>query len=206
MAKSRQKIQQLGFWDPEVVTLDHDTICLWAYENTDIILKKIFPNEFDRPWSMEDLQYGEICTRASLEAFFNSTPKPNPRAAKRILEDILYMKTGYNNSLRRIIGYADLLFTVQLPFIRFNNKISAFAIGWKSLVKYDRPVSVLVEVKSRLPTIGELLRQISLYRTADHHVDSHVEFCVVASDDKYESILAQQGITFVKFNQGVQIR
>jgi len=38
MAKSREKIQQLGLWDPEVSAPDHDAVCFWADEHAEMIL------------------------------------------------------------------------------------------------------------------------------------------------------------------------
>ena len=53
---------------------------------------------------------------------------------------------------------------------------------------------VLVEVKSKLPTLGELMRQINLYRTA--HKGPIV---VVSPDDSFQELLAGQRVLFLKY-------
>jgi hypothetical protein len=55
---------------------------------------------------------------------------------------------------------------------------------------------LLVEAKSVLPTVGELMRQIQLYRTAFGG-----KIVVVSPDDSYSNILSEQGVTFVKYIQ-----
>jgi hypothetical protein len=45
-----------------------------------------------------------------------------------------------------------------------------------------------------MPTVGELMRQINLYRTAFGG-----KFVVVSPDDSRADILKEQGVTFVKY-------
>lgn len=56
MAKSREKIQQIGFWDAEVSNASHDKVCLWAYENADLIVRAVFPKLFDRGWLDDEIR------------------------------------------------------------------------------------------------------------------------------------------------------
>ena len=58
----------------------------------------------------------------------------------------------------------------------------------------QRANRILVEAKSELPTLGELMRQINLYRTA---FDGKV--VVVSPDDTFADILKEQGVTFIKY-------
>jgi hypothetical protein len=55
MAKSREKTQQIGFWDSEVSKADHDTVCIWAYENADAILRATYPEIFDVSWRKDEI-------------------------------------------------------------------------------------------------------------------------------------------------------
>jgi hypothetical protein len=205
MAKSREKIQQLGLWDPEVSAPDHDAVCLWAYENAEMIFRAVFPDIFDHSWRSDEIcRHGQELDNQGattlVQVFANNNPRPNPRIFKKTLEYVLRSYTGYQNKLERIVGYADLVIHTELPLItprykasdiKYGNDIfDGYEISWDSGQRAPR---ILVEAKSVLPTVGELMRQIQLYRTA---FSGHI--VVVSPDDKYESILAEQGITFVK--------
>lgn len=207
MAKSREKIQQLGFWDAEVSSPDHDAVCLWAYENADSIVRKTCPDIFDRPWEDRDISYvssGPIPGAAELiRQYITSTSRPNPRIFSKTLECVLRTYTGYQERLERIVGYADILIKTEIPKIcpKYINSsqnpsddvFDGFCVTWSSGREAPR---ILVEAKSVIPTLGELMRQIQLYRTA---FDGKV--VVVSPDDRYEELLQEQDVTFVKYHQ-----
>ena len=113
MAKSREKVQQLGFWDAQVSSPDHDAVCLWAYENAELIARKACPDIFDRSWSNHEIFFdserNDQKTMDIAREFVSVTPRPNPRVVKRTLEYVLRSYTGYQDKLERIVGYADIL-------------------------------------------------------------------------------------------------
>jgi len=205
MAKSRDKIQQLGFWDTEVSSPDHDAVCMWAYENAEKLLKATHPEEFDRRWSAKEIsiQRAHINKAWVEEAdhFATQNPRPNPRIFRKELEFVLKSFTGHDRQFERIVGYADLLVCASLPFIigsyRYNERtgdaeeLMGLEIAWNSSQR-DAPC-ILVEAKAKLPTIGELMRQIQLYRTAFPG-----RIVVVSPDDSYSMILREQNVKFVK--------
>lgn len=217
MAKSREKIQQLGFWDAEVSKPDHDAVCLWAYDNSEAILRAVCPDRFDKPWLKDEVHLGWRGERGQeqeredlAKEFAKANSRPNPRTVKRTLEFVLKSYTGYQDRTERIVGYADLLIETELPCIvpkyRPADTIDAddvfdgFRLGWSRKFDWTRPPYVeapriLVEAKSVLPTVGELMRQINLYRTAFKD-----KIVVVSPDDSYSEILTEQGVTFVKYN------
>lgn len=205
MAKSREKVQQLGFWDTQVSSPDHDAVCLWAYKNADLIARKAFPKIFDRSWSNHEIGAGlAISDQDAMELarrFASITPRPNPRIAKRTLEYVLRSYTGYQEKLERIIGYADILIETELPFVaaRYVDNprpytdavIDGFEVLWS---RGREAPDILVEAKSVLPTVGELMRQINLYRTAFGG-----KIVVVSPDESYAKILEEQDVSFVQY-------
>jgi len=206
MAKSRDKLQQLGFWDDEVVLPDHDAVCMWAYENAAQILRAVYPNDFDRTWtdadiSIESPHTNKLWVEAAKE-FAGNNPRPNPKITRKELEFVLKSFTGHNRQYERIVGYADLLICGALPKIIGQYKENAHNGELEELTGLDiiwasdhrGGPCVLVEAKSKLPTIGDLMRQIQLYRTAFPG-----KIVVVSPDDSYASILSEQDVTFVKF-------
>lgn len=204
MAKSREKVQQLGFWDTEVSRPDHDAVCLWAYENAESMLRAACPSIFDCAWDTREI--ATISPRlgtdvfAQARAFIEKTVRPNPRVVARTLEYVLLSHTGHQGQLERIVGYADVLVETEIPSVTpkyvpssppsGEDVFDGFEITW---TKNGAP-RVLVEAKAELPTVGELMRQIQLYRTAFRG-----HFVVVSPDSSYADILSEQGVTFVKY-------
>lgn len=205
MAKSREKVQQLGFWDTQVSSPDHDAVCLWAYENAELIVRKALPDIFDRKWNSQEIGSGSIQNDQKVmdlaREFVSITPRPNPRIAKRTLEYVLRSYTGYQEKLERIVGYADLLIETEVPIVtpRYvagptqyaDDVFNGFEVAWS---RGREAPYILVEAKSVLPTVGELMRQVQLYRTAFGG-----KIVVVSPDDSYENILTEQGVIFVKY-------
>ena len=198
MAKSREKIQQIGFWDAEVSNQNHDEICLWAYKNSEQIAHKINPEIFDRSWSEEDIFDKDLTLqeRKSLDKFLLENPRPKPKISQKQLEYVLFSYSGYQNANKKIVGYADLFFEVSVPMIfkKYNpaqndEKSTDFEIDGNG----QKSFRVLVEVKSKLPTLGELMRQIQLYKTTFSGA-----FVVICPNDEYADILKEHGIYFIK--------
>ena len=144
----------------------------------------------------------EESTIALAKAFILENPRPNPRVTKRTLEFVLRTHTGYQNKMERIVGYADLLIETEVPRVYPKYKkaetwggeyvFDGFGLGWTR--EREAPL-ILVEAKSVLSTVGELMRQIQLYRTAFKG-----KIVVVSPDDKYANILTEQGVTFLKYS------
>ena len=197
MAKSREKIQQLGFWDSEVSKPDHDSVCLWAYENAELIFNRVYPEFFDQEWKDSEITLGSFRNEnaaSMLLAFRNNNLRPNPRIHLKTLEYVLKSYTGYENKLERIVGYADLLIETKLPNIYpIWSEVGEEIQGYELHFTTDKSPKILVEAKSSLPTMGELMRQLQLYRTAFNG-----KLVVVSPDDRYEKILSEQGVTFIK--------
>lgn len=202
MARSREKVQQLGFWDEEVSKPDHDAVCLWAYQNAESIFRAVSPELFDRGWNECDPGFQSIQDSAAIRAFIADNPRPNPKVSKRTLECVLRSYTGYNEQTVRIVGFADLMLETIVPSVakRYiadpsghgDDVFDGYELGWSD--GPYRTSRILVEAKSVLPTVGELMRQIQLYRTAFSG-----KVVVVAPDDRYAEILEEQGVTFVKY-------
>lgn len=212
MARAREKVPQLGFWDTEVTKPDHDAVCLWAYENADLIFRTIWPERFDKPWLQDEVHLGWHDERGDEQErenlareFAKANPRPNPRIARKTLEYVITRYTGYQDRTAQIVGYADLFLETELPCIhpKFNtlngkDVFDGFTQGWSKRLDWTRPYveapRILIEAKSVMPTVGELMRQINLYRTAFGG-----KFVVVSPDDSYAELLAEQGVTFVKY-------
>ena len=208
MAKSRDKIQQLGFWDTEVSSPDHDAVVLWAYENADLIFRKAYPSLFDRNWEQNEIHVDNGVHKddwaKTLQEFANNNPRPNPKVTKKVLEFVLKSRTGYRDQLERIVGYGDLLIETSNPSVAGDYEYDKYSRNPISLTQcnivwgygYHSSQSILVEAKSVLPTVGELMRQIQLYRTAFKG-----RIVVASPDDSYSELLEEQDVVYVQSNK-----
>lgn len=80
---------------------------------------------------------------------------------------------------------------VELEHAIFDGK---FVIGF--IDAFCNQHSIGVEVKSKMPTLGELIRQIHFYSK----YKSISKWIVVSPDDRYASLLKDQGIYFYKYH------
>lgn len=191
MAKSREQVQQLGFWDTEVSETPHDKIQIWAYENADYIFREVCPDLFEGGWRTGDplRGYSGISQRVreAAKVFAVQNPRPLPRIWRKDIEPVLTRRTGYQERNEQLVGYADLIFHTQTPIVTLIDDNDTIDIGW------EHGPSLLLEVKSKMPTLGELMRQLQLYRTAFKGL-----LVVVSPDDRYASILGEQEVHFIK--------
>ena len=88
-------------------------------------------------------------------------------------------KTGFT------VGFADML--VWAPLWGY---VTSPRVRHMFQVLY-----VYFEIKTKLPTAGELLRQIRLYQS---HTEPEYAWVVVCPDDRHAAILKDQGIYFYK--------
>jgi hypothetical protein len=64
------------------------------------------------------------------------------------------------------------------------------ALGWMSS-------TMLVEVKTKIDSVGNLLRQMNLYREYRPHVDEYVIWSLDPADTRYAGLLFQQGYQLI---------
>ncbi|OYU44192.1 MAG: hypothetical protein CFE44_14255, partial [Burkholderiales bacterium PBB4] len=130
--------------------------------------------------------------------FQEKTSRPVPRIKAKKLEYVLRSYSGYQDKVERLVGYADLLITTELPCVYPIRDFNSIAYGRSQLkgfeLKWAQGPSILVEAKSMMPTLGELMRQINLYRTAFRGL-----IVVVSPDDQFQAILADQDISFIRY-------
>lgn len=202
MSRAREKLPQIGFWDADVSCPTHDALCLWAMDHADEVLKAVHPNQFGKPWSSDDVSWhGPSYARdpgaqAALDAFMREHPRPDPRVSHRLLEHVLYRESGYRST--QIVGYADVVLRVMTPFITVDpaqEEQGERKLDIRTSWTEAGHLSVLIEAKTTMPTLGELMRQLNLYRTAF----GPGTLVVLSSDDRHAAHLHQQGIRFLQY-------
>lgn len=194
MATNREKQPQLGFWDDEVKLVSHDTIVMWAYENAEAILRSYLESLPDDHYYKDALlpHWNLGATARDLLARKPDFPpipqKPGNLVTERILERVIQQQPEHGRSMPRILGYADLVIRWDLRSLGIADE--------KEWYQQAITRNLLVEAKTTLPSIGELMRQINLYRLV------YQDVVVIAPDDRYRSILADQGVHFIQYQEG----
>ena len=95
---------------------------------------------------------------------------------KKLEFPLLQVEKNFTN----IVGFIDLVAT---GYVTHNNEVI-------------KSYSAALEIKTVIPCIGDLVRQINFYRR--HQTTSFV-WLVVSQDDRFQKVLSEQGIYFFKY-------
>jgi hypothetical protein len=114
--------------------------------------------------------------------------KNNPHPFKIVTNKWEHEVIFVNGNYKMIVGYIDLLVRIKGKFYFNDTK------------KYeDYTKSVFIEVKTQIPNLGELIRQMRAYQSYQRDVDTLTEYLIVSPDDRHKEILQKQGFGFYKY-------
>jgi len=192
MARARDKTAQIGLWDSEVALPKHDDMCMWVFDHAEDVLRALRPQLFRPNWL--DREFDSRASPEVIAEFRASTPRTPPFIAQRELEAALVPRNEPGRGgggWRAPVGYGDVLLTYTAPCpspdYGSSDVIQRFDV-------YPEKLQLLIEVKTVLPTLGELMRQLNLYATAFRGLQA-----VVAPDDRYADILREHGFGFLLY-------
>ena len=196
MASAREKLPQLGLWDDEVPKLSHDAIVLWAYENAQHLVqsyltkfpKRDYNNPFSEQWSASVIVNNSGIPLKDLPPL---PEKPVRLHGRKTIEQVIeqYPEHANGRSLPRILGYGDLLLTWSAPRVEWDNE------QWH--VSFRDAGRLLIEAKTVMPSLGELMRQLNLYRLV------YPDVVVVSPDASYQELLFDQGVHFIPYRMDI---
>lgn len=69
-------------------------------------------------------------------------------------------------------------------------------------IRFSGIYSVYFEVKTKLPSLGDLIRQLRFYEAKTTYASSNLTMYVVSDDTRYVDVLRDQGIGFVEYPSG----
>ncbi len=153
---------------------------------------------------LEDLELlKELHNKVTLLEKLDPVPaKPSLSNIKKIWESPI---KGYNDyivgfiDLKVIYDYPELILT-GVTFSSNSDRISGITWSPKWEIRtiqqghYPRADPIYFEVKTEIPSLGELIRQINIYREYGAK-----KIFVVSPDDRYVNVLEEQGIGFIKY-------
>jgi hypothetical protein len=105
----------------------------------------------------------------------------------------------------RTMGFVDLAAEVRWPRLDWSCPCKGI-VGvpdWDAaeLEVHDYTVALLFEVKTRVHGLGELIRQLNYYLKY-YHGWSTYQAIVVSPDDRFQTVLVEQGFGFLKYPEG----
>lgn len=99
---------------------------------------------------------------------------------KRMEYEIIEHYNSYGTPRKQIIGFVDL----YVSYLRENDRVE------------NKFPCVYFEIKTEIPSLGELIRQLNFYKV---YIGENSPIVVVSPDDRYEKYIIEQGFSFYKY-------
>jgi len=91
-----------------------------------------------------------------------------------------------NGSYKTVVGFIDIMAEIH----------GVFDYDPKSVIQSYNRKPVFIEIKTEIPVLGELIRQMRAYQTYEGFYNVYI---IVSPDDRHEKILNEQGFYFYKY-------
>ena len=200
--KARTLQQRFGFQDKDLTTPQHDEIMMWLNKSAEKILySPPWQSWLKKRWDKRIEEQETFIKVNGGENIYQQIMQHVPKSQDTIaIENITcqweYPIVDQNNRSKSqyVIGFVDLRvsFEVKMPSASYSSDGHSIN-NWKWGTA-TRNISINFEVKTKIPSLGELFRQINLYKTYD---DSY--FVIVSPDDRFQHQIISQGLYFLKY-------
>ncbi len=191
-APKAQTIQQrFGFLDNDLKTPKHDEMMIWLDENIVSVVNKL---GFTRERDLE--RYRVLVERIANKNKFDVSAAPPylEMEIRRIWEfPVTQIKSNF------IVGFIDMKVILNVCYPDYMEKSYRYqeAGGWCEKASYFAERRLMFELKTSIPSLGELIRQIRMYQT----VCENTEFVIVSPDDQFKTQIESQGIRFLRYGE-----
>lgn len=177
--KAKTLQERMGFRDDELATPKHDEIMLWLDENVERILT------LQGPWQYEQKEIDHLRWAAGVT--ITGCPPERHINIQKIWERPI--TSGVNNF---IIGFVDMEIVADEFKLSFTERKGIYT--WDKAPIISRVASYMVEVKPKIESLGEVIRQIRSYQVYSRNS----KFYICCPDNRFEKQLASQGIGFIR--------
>jgi hypothetical protein len=140
----------------------------------------------------------EIEWHKKKERFLANFVMPTPSTANVSLKNVTWECPVKSDKFT--VGFIDMRITLLVPCLGISDKFSfsreqgrAYVPKWDV---YHENYYINFEVKSTIPSLGELIRQVRLYETY-----LNGKFYVVSPDTRFAEPLKKQGIGFIPYTE-----
>lgn len=195
--------QRFGFQDKELTTPAHDELMLWLDSEMATVVEALEGEPNIGRWESKHV---ENLKKRATEAVTNSGYKwagmnDPPQKEKRIFKkwEMPILSGAY------VVGFVDMKVVVrdmELEITNVTERERYDGGGWKLKKGGESPEwkirdgideAYLFEVKPKITSLGELIRQIRMYQAYQGG-----KYVVVSPDDRMAEQIRAQGILFVK--------
>lgn len=185
MSKTRATTiqQRFGFKDDDLKTPTHDQLMLWLDENAEEVINKTISNE----WTEDDIreanqELGNDETNELIE--LARLPEKTPLEIIKKTWESPIMSGNY------VVGFIDMRIKYKADCVNLNWRNSMRANGWY-IEKSPLSFPICIEVKSSIPSLGELIRQVRMYQK---YLVGH--YAIVSPDARFAEAIRSQDIGF----------
>jgi len=91
-----------------------------------------------------------------------------------------------NGNYKMVVGFVDLMVHIKGEF--YDNLQDTY---------YEEDRFIYIEVKTKIPVLGELIRQMRAYQAYPNHYVTY--YLVISPDDRHSKKLSEQGFWFYKY-------
>lgn len=181
---------KMGFTDPDLKTAGHDAIMLWLNDNVrQISLNILGLTGAVGQWKESYLRELYEPLRANFEEWWADRSHPSVEIGKVVWEHPV--TTGAQN--KYTVGFIDLQLEIShSPVLRRSQDWWNPGEGDPFFTYWKKTENLLFEVKTTIPSLGELIRQIRYYQEYEQGI-----YVVVSPDARWKAALESQDIRFV---------
>jgi len=157
-----------------------------------------------KPWEEIKAQRvkGIEASVESVRAWTAFPPLPDKPPIEKIAsrwEEPITTARNYSEGNKYVVGFIDFTVRCQIPSLDLRgfseyNLHDSWRPEWKITTSRR---TFRFEVKTEIPSLGEVIRQINMYR----EYDSDAKYYLVSPDDKHVDVLKKERIGFVKYAQ-----
>lgn len=179
--------QRFGFQDQDLKTPGHDQIMLWLDSTVE---QELITRIGEQTWTEKEISdfFSWLDKdKYHYDATWALPEKPPSRIRGKIWE---FPITSGNY----VIGFVDLRVNVDRPNLGINTKYSYGRDVENFCVDFTHK-AFNFEVKTSIPSFGELIRQLRFYQ----EYDKGASYVVVSPDDACRDLLKAQGFGFLKY-------
>lgn len=200
--KSQTVQQRFAFMDQDHKTPKHDEIMLWVDQNTENILQRKYGTEWNEKAARERFShFSQLYLKGSKYENYNMPPLPPKPPIEVVSKEWEYVITNRN---RDPVGFIDMAVRFKVPELELISQIGKPT--WE-ISQFPHQRTVYFEIKSRILSLGEVIRKINMYRAylTDRPISQtygtplFTPFIIVSPDDRFQKILSEQKIGFIKY-------
>ena len=190
--KTQTLQQRFGFQDKDLTMPKHDEIMLWLDADLLNVLRVIGIIEIIKRRQQSAIASG--IKSANRDDITKSAPiiphdyDLSSLKIKKIWEAPIQDKSY-------VIGFVDFRVIIKFPIICINEHLvvnsSHDRYTWDPC---EEEIIYNFEVKSTIPSLGELFRQIQLYKVYDKN-----QFVIICPDNRFQEQIESQGLMFLKY-------